>query len=41
MQYPVDKMTDGWNEDVDGSKFFYISNPALGLWAVESRFDED
>ena len=48
----IDEMTkrysglkDGWNtEDPgDGSKseFYYISNPALGLWAVESRFKDD
>jgi nickel-dependent lactate racemase len=36
--YAVDKLSDGWNEDKDGEKFFYISNPALGLWAVQSRF---
>jgi hypothetical protein len=39
-KYPVDKLKDGWNEDPDGGgKFFYISNPALGLWAVKSRFE--
>jgi len=37
-RYDPASMRDGWNEDVDGSKFFYISNPALGLWASEERF---
>lgn len=40
-RYPVENLSDGWNEETDGSgKFFYISNPALGLWAVKSRFEE-
>ena len=37
--YPVDKLKDGWNEDEEEGKFFYISNPALGLWATEDRFE--
>ncbi|GMI05830.1 hypothetical protein TrVE_jg10669 [Triparma verrucosa] len=32
-------LKDGWGE-VDGEKVFYISNPALGLWAHESRFEK-
>ena len=35
-KYPADKMKDGWN-DVDGERVYYVSNPALGLWAHESR----
>lgn len=42
--YDVQALEDGWNTvvDVDGreQEFFYISNPALGLWAVQNRFDE-
>ena len=34
--YAHDRMTDGWN-DVGGQQVYYISNPALGLWAHESR----
>jgi len=43
---PLEKMTerynpatlkDGWNI-VDGEEVFYISNPALGLWAYRGRF---
>ncbi|KAE9246468.1 hypothetical protein PF002_g6715 [Phytophthora fragariae] len=38
-KYPIDKLQDGWNVDADGEKFFYISNPALGLWAYRGRFE--
>ena len=31
--YPVDGLKDGFNGEV-----FYISNPALGLWALRSQF---
>jgi nickel-dependent lactate racemase len=34
---PAD-LTDGYNTVADGEKVFYISNPALGLWAHEDRF---
>jgi hypothetical protein len=34
--YPADKMQNGWNT-VDGEQVYYISNPALGLWAHASR----
>jgi len=30
-------LKDGWNE-VDGEEIYYISNPALGLWAYKERF---
>lgn len=36
-KYPVDKLKDGWNV-VDGEEIYYISNPALGLWAHPDRF---
>lgn len=36
-RYPVDELRDGWNER-NGERFYYISNPALGLWAHQSRF---
>ena len=42
--YDVNSLCDGWNTMVNASgvkeNFYYISNPALGLWAVQSRFDE-
>jgi len=31
--YPIDGLRDGFNGDI-----FYISNPALGLWALRSQF---
>jgi nickel-dependent lactate racemase len=37
QRYPVDRLQDGWNTDIDGEPFFFIRNPALGLWAAESR----
>jgi nickel-dependent lactate racemase len=36
-QYPLEKMQPGWN-NVNGESIFYISNPALGLWAKETQF---
>ena len=37
-RYPADIMKDGWNIMPDGEEVYYISNPALGLWAHPSRF---
>ena len=37
--YPVETLRDGWNDDPKNGKFFYISNPALGLWATKDRFE--
>ncbi|MGB7343905.1 MAG: D-mannonate epimerase [Pirellulaceae bacterium] len=31
-RYDVSKLTDGWHRDVDGTEFYFIQNPALGLW---------
>ncbi len=39
QRYDPAKMKDGWNTLPDGETFFYISNPALGLWACRSRFE--
>jgi len=33
------KLKDGWNT-VNGEQVFYISNPALGLWAYRGRFKD-
>jgi hypothetical protein len=38
-RYPLDKLKDGLNVLPDGEELFYISNPALGLWALKSQFD--
>ena len=37
LKYDPAKLVDGFN-DVDGEEVFYISNPALGLWAYRGRF---
>lgn len=38
-QYPPDRLgtSPGWHTDTDGEPFFYIPNPALGLWAARGR----
>ena len=36
-KYLPAKLKDGWNI-VDGEEIYYISNPALGLWAYRERF---
>lgn len=37
--YDPKALTDGWHTGADGKPFFYISNPALGLWADKSKFE--
>ena len=36
-KYDPRKLKDGWNELPDGERIFYVSNPALGLWAYRGR----
>ncbi|MEM6505317.1 MAG: lactate racemase domain-containing protein [Planctomycetota bacterium] len=36
-QYDPTELTTGWHTDTDGKPFFYIANPALGLWASKQR----
>ncbi len=38
-QYNPAKLTAGWHTDADGQRYFYIPNPALGLWASRSRLN--
>jgi nickel-dependent lactate racemase len=38
-KYNVTQLKDGWNT-VNGEEIFYISNPALGLWAFPDRFKD-
>jgi nickel-dependent lactate racemase len=40
QRYNPAKLKDGWNTLPDGEKIFYISNPALGLWAYRGRFKD-
>jgi nickel-dependent lactate racemase len=37
-KYDPLKLKDGFNTMPDGEEIFYISNPALGLWAFRERF---
>lgn len=39
-KYNVEKLKDGFNE-VNGERIFYISNPALGLWARRDLFNSN
>lgn len=38
-KYNPEKLRDGYNTMADGEEVFYVSNPALGLWAFKDRFD--
>jgi len=38
-KYPPDCYRDGWNRGSDGEEFFFIGNPASGLWAQSNRLD--
>lgn len=35
--YQPETLAEGWNTDRDGNEFYFIPNPALGLWAAKSR----
>jgi nickel-dependent lactate racemase len=37
-KYNPETLKDGYNIMADGEEIFYISNPALGLWAFKERF---
>ena len=39
-RYNPATLKDGVNVMPDGEEIFYISNPAIGLWAVRERFTE-
>ena len=39
-RYNPDKLHDGWNTLEGGEEIYFISNPALGLWAYKERFKE-
>ena len=38
-KYNPEKLKDGYNKMPDGEEIFYVSNPALGLWATEAKFN--
>jgi hypothetical protein len=37
-RYDPERLNDGGNELPDGERVFFISNPALGLWALKSQW---
>jgi nickel-dependent lactate racemase len=37
-RYNPEKLKDGFNVMPDGEEIFYISSPAIGLWAYKDRF---
>ena len=37
-KYNPEKLREGFNITEDGEEIYFISNPALGLWACEGRF---
>ena len=41
QKYNIKSLKDGWNTIDDEEEIYYISNPALGLWAVPSRFKSE
>ncbi len=40
VRYNPEKLKDGMNVMPDGEEIFYISNPAVGLWAHKDRFKD-
>jgi len=40
-RYNPARLKDGFNTCPDGEEIFFISNPAIGLWACKNRFDEN
>lgn len=40
-RYNPESWKDGFNIMPDGEEIFYISNPALGLWAYKEKFGEE
>jgi hypothetical protein len=41
QKYNPHELKDGLNTMPDGEEIFYISNPALGLWAYKDRFSKN
>jgi nickel-dependent lactate racemase len=38
--YNPEILNDGWNTLPSGEEIYYISNPAIGLWAYKERFEK-
>jgi nickel-dependent lactate racemase len=41
QRYNPNTMDDGWNTMSDGERVFFLSAPAMGLWAHADRFTDD
>lgn len=39
-RYPIESLENGWNTLENGEEIFYVSNPALGLWATKDTFKD-
>ncbi len=37
--YPIENLRPGFNQ-INGEEVYYINNPALGLWALQSSFED-
>lgn len=37
-RYMAKDIKDGWNTTEDGEEYYFVSNPAVGLWAHADRF---
>ena len=35
QRYDVTKLADGWNASADGERFFFVRDPAMGLWKYQ------
>jgi hypothetical protein len=40
-KYNPERLADGFNSLPDGEEIYFISNPAIGLWAHRGRFGQD
>jgi nickel-dependent lactate racemase len=40
-RYDINTLKTGWNTLAGGERFFFVPNPALGLWAEKQRFGTD
>lgn len=40
QKYDPAKLKEGHNVMPDGEEIFYVSNPAVGLWAFRGRFEQ-
>ncbi len=39
-RYDPETLRDGWNTSPEGEEFYFVSNPALGLWAYRGRLQD-